>query len=227
MINLAGTQRIPEHGPKTNQARRLSEVLTIPTPSRTARCTIALFMYRFSDPRGEPSRHPSHWQSQMRHGPNRYTPPLIQCPKHQQTISICQHGMWAGREPRRGDPCGRPRRSCRLPRQRDGTTPPDGSHAPARGRTRRLAPAPTAPGLRALQRYFVPFQGADSSARPLRPLFPARRRNWCRNSQEKSPSGPPPGSVARLNPHAPGTVSTCVAEPCRPTGRGNSPGDRS
>ena len=46
---------------------------------------------------------------------------------------------------RRGDPCGRPRQTCRLPVKRDGTTPPDGSHAPARGRTRRPAPAPPPP----------------------------------------------------------------------------------
>ena len=41
--------------------------------------------------------------------------------------------------------------------ERDGTTPPDRSGAPARARPRRLAPAPTSRGLRALQPHFVPF----------------------------------------------------------------------
>ena len=41
--------------------------------------------------------------------------------------------------------------------RRDGTTPPDDSNAPARARARRLAPAPTAPRLRDLQRHFVPL----------------------------------------------------------------------
>ena len=84
---------------------------------------------------------------------------LLACPRNRPvgaTLVVARTTLVVARAGHAGYPdTGRDNAARRLERAR-------------RGRTRRPAPAPTAPGLRAPQLHFVPLHGADSSARPLR-----------------------------------------------------------